>query len=358
MAQDGNAPHRDASPPAAADPYEPLLVLMRRFGATCSPREFYWAVNHAFHAAAAEGYDHMLRDMFVPLWDVWARLLRHLPPVDARPQLRFLDVGCGTGLVGDILTRLCANRVEELTLLDPSAPMLAQCRRKSAAWPFPCRFLEGDLSAAPDHPAFDVITMDSVLHHVVELEAFLRRASDLLDPGGLILTAQDERAESTEDSVFLSRRAGAGAARPLVRRMLRRARNAIRAAARRLGYYRQVPLAAATNEVLLRGGTIRRRMDLDSINAVTDYHITGQPGRLGRGIKLAQLQDWLPGVERMDYFTYAFHGRTWSSLTEEQRRQEEAWLSQGDPHGQTFASAWRKPPAWNHSAGCARRAPC
>ena len=37
-------------------------------------------------------------------------------------------------------------------------------------------------------------------------------------------------------------------------------------------------------------------MDLESIWAVTDFHVPGQPGAFGAGIRLDNLRDWL-GIE-------------------------------------------------------------
>ena len=90
------------------DVYQPLQALMKQYGAEGSPKEFYWAVNTAYHTAESAVYDQMHLDMFEELPPIWDWLANHLPTEPAR--LGFLDVGCGTGQVGMNLERICPDR--------------------------------------------------------------------------------------------------------------------------------------------------------------------------------------------------------------------------------------------------------
>jgi len=328
---------------AEAAAYEPLRVLMNRFGARCTPQEFYWAVNRAYHAAESLVYDDCHADLFESLGVVWQRLLGHMPAAAGKARLEVLDVGCGTGLVAEMLAANCPDRVGRLMLLDPCGGMLEQCRRKSNSWPFECDYHEGDVFSLGANARFDVITANSVLHHVVELRRFCVRLAELLRPGGVLLTAQDERRGAAGDRVLRRRRAGAAASGSCFARSARRTRRLLGSLARRMRIYRRwSPLAAAVSGPLLEQGVIRRAMDLASINAVVDFHISGQPGALGRGIDPAELKDWLTGLSLRDYFTYAFRGLAFSLLTQTEQKQELTWLAQADAHGAVFASAWRK----------------
>jgi len=188
------------------DSYEMFRPLMDYFGAVCSPKEFYWAVNDALHAAEAAIYDDRHSSMFVEERYVWERLFSYLP--DTPKQLQFLDVGCGTGLVGHFASLHCSERVNHMTLLDPSASMLDRIRERASQWPFETTIQHGDIDALNSQPLYDVVTINSVLHHVVELDAFVNKVQGLIKPGGLLLTGQDPRAqhEIRSDVILRGRR--------------------------------------------------------------------------------------------------------------------------------------------------------
>jgi SAM-dependent methyltransferase len=117
-------------------------------------------------------------------------ILRRLP---ARRR-RALDVGCGVGL---LLSRL-RGRFDEVLGVDADAAMAAVSAERFA----------GDPSVGVRHArfedvdgSFDTITMVAVLHHM-PLEAALRHASELLEPGGRLLVVGLARAESLTDFIW------------------------------------------------------------------------------------------------------------------------------------------------------------
>jgi SAM-dependent methyltransferase len=322
---------------ADIDPYLPLLNLMRKYGAAGSPRDFYWAVNDAFHSEEAAEYDTVHVDMFMGAGTLWKRLLSHLPPEPA--GLRVLDVGCGTGLVGSMLAEFAAERVGGLVCLDPNREMLARARTRSAGWPFPTRFVRDHASTLPAGEVFDVLTVNSVMHHIVELDAFFAGVRRALRPGGVLLTAQDTRAESRRDPVFGGR--ARAAARQRRGHMAMRLRRAVGAAARRVLRRPYIdPLARRTSQRLMERGVIARPMPSPAVWAVTDFHVPGLEGGHGKGFEREALGAAL-GFEPLDWFTYQFRGVNLARLTDAERAEEAAWLAAGDPHGELFASAWR-----------------
>ena len=114
-------------------------------------------------------------------------ILRQLP---ARRR-RALDVGCGAGL---LLSRL-RGRFDEVLGVDADAAMAAVSAERFAGDPAVsvrhARFEEVD-------GAFDTISMIAVLHHL-PLEAALRHASELLEPGGRLLVVGLARADTVTD---------------------------------------------------------------------------------------------------------------------------------------------------------------
>lgn len=333
----------NASDQAKDSAYDALIPLMNQFGATCTPKEFYWAVNRTFHAAESKNYDSIHAEMFAEEEAVWNRLVQTLP--ESPEKLTVLDIGCGTGLVGGFLARFCAERIGKIHLLDPSAEMLGQAREKSANWPFDCAFHEGDIHAA-DIPAVDVATINSVMHHVVELESLLQRVQSVLNPGGVFLTSQDPRADAATDPVLADRRASLPAFqsdKPALRqRIIKSCKNTARDLALRLGLRKQASIRAALNESLLSEGVIEKPIDMQSVWAVTDFHVPGQTGGFGHGIDTQDMRRWMPGMQVQLVLTYHFHDTRWKDLSTAQRQQETRWLEANDQHGRQFASSWRK----------------
>lgn len=99
----------------------------------------------------------------------------------AGPQRRFsraLDLGCGTGLMGEQL-RPVADRLDGVDL---SPGMLMKARRKNLY----DSLGEADITAiAPSPQAYDLVTAADVLNYVGDLEAILLSVAAMLVPGGL-----------------------------------------------------------------------------------------------------------------------------------------------------------------------------
>jgi ubiquinone/menaquinone biosynthesis C-methylase UbiE len=314
-------------------PYEPLRVLMDRFGALGDPERFYWEVNDAYHASEASAYDDLHAGLFSGGAPLWRRLLRSLDPA---ARVHVLDVGSGTGNVPSHLARLAPDRIREVTLLDPSTRMLARSRAKAPGWPFPSEFVEGDVRAVAGR-RFDVMTISSVLHHVVDLDGLADAARRLLPSGGLLLTMADPRGDAASDEV-LRRRKARSSARHALRTLLGIGGRVLSG----LGLHRPTVQSRATNELLRERGVVTRTMDAASIYAVTDFHVPGQPGGLGHGFSRDGLRSLLHGFELVDWFTYEYHGAPWHLLDEAERRRELEWFAADDGHGALFASAWRR----------------
>jgi ubiquinone/menaquinone biosynthesis C-methylase UbiE len=123
--------------------------LMERFGVTCSAEQFYWHVNDAYHTVEAAEYDHLHASMFKILDEIWMRALTQLP--EGQQKLRVLDVGSGTGLVGELLNRLVPDRIESLTCVEPNKAMIQQAKLKASKWRFQTTFVNGDLASITTH---------------------------------------------------------------------------------------------------------------------------------------------------------------------------------------------------------------
>lgn len=321
--------------------YDVLRPLMVRFGATCPPEEFYWAVNKAYHAAESKRYDAIHSDMYAEEEMVWKRLLGMLP--SAPETLMFLDIGCGTGLVGHFVSDICPNRVGAMHLLDPSREMLDVVGEKARAWPFETVLHHGDILSMPKDHLFNVVTINSVLHHVVDLPPFLARVESLLQPGGLLVTAHDPRQGAENDPVCRQRKATVNKGKDQRPSLVRRLRRLIAPPIKKmLRIERHDALTQATNKPLLDAGIITKALDNKSIWGITDFHVPNQPGNFGQGLEPEKIASLMPSMKLQETLTYHFYDVSWSSLTKEQQQQEEQWWNTCDTHGSEMALVWKR----------------
>ena len=267
--------------------------------------------------------------MFSSLLPKWQRLAAPLANFPRR-SLRWLDVGCGTGLVGANLAVLLGSRISQGVLVDPSHAMVAECEKRAREWPFETRFLAGTIADLPESSSYDLVTVNSVLHHVVELRAFCRRLADLVGSGGYLITCHDMAGEFLLDLMLRGKRMKRSLSvqsirnrlagwlpRPLVSR-LKRLTKLWPGSGRRQGeppvdWQAEVleansatAVVDATNRRLLENATIAVPLSAMEIWAVTDFQNPGQPGNFGKGIRLDFLKACVRPLRLDDYFTYEF----------------------------------------------------
>lgn len=131
-----------------------------------------YADYHARDGGNEESWDRLMRRVFREAAD----LLCATPGVSGTP--RVLDVGCGFGGFVDLMR----TRGWDAEGLDPSPSVVKAATRKDR------RVRLGTLEDfSADHGAYDAVTMFYVLEHLPDPMGALRRAGDLLVPGGTLL---------------------------------------------------------------------------------------------------------------------------------------------------------------------------
>jgi 2-polyprenyl-6-hydroxyphenyl methylase / 3-demethylubiquinone-9 3-methyltransferase len=104
--------------------------------------------------------------------------------------LRFLDVGCGGGLVAEPLCRLGA----DVVAIDPSVTNIEVARRHAAEDNLAIDYRATTAEAlAESGETFDVVTMLEVVEHVTDVPSFVSACCGLVKPGGLIIAATINR---------------------------------------------------------------------------------------------------------------------------------------------------------------------
>ncbi|MCB9476492.1 MAG: methyltransferase domain-containing protein [Deltaproteobacteria bacterium] len=117
-------------------------------------------------------YDRFQRERSQPFYDLVAML-------DARPGMRVLDLGCGTGnLTNDLHMRLGARQTIGI---DTSAAMLETRMRLKAQG---LELRRDDISTFADDEPFDLIFSNAALHWVDDHPDLFARYAKMLAPGG------------------------------------------------------------------------------------------------------------------------------------------------------------------------------
>jgi tRNA (cmo5U34)-methyltransferase len=121
---------------------------------------------------------------------------------DLPPDASILCVGAGTGT--EILTLAARRPHWRFTAVEPSAPMLEVCRRRTAEMGLEsrCGFHEGFLDSLPPTNSFDAATSLLVSQFILDRNARAQFFSDIgsrLQKGGLLISA-DLASDTASDS--------------------------------------------------------------------------------------------------------------------------------------------------------------
>lgn len=155
------------------------------------------ALNRIYYDVEAAQYDERHPEVIEGDADWWSsrtgRLVAELRPAGGAGRgLAILDLGCGTGFVSGLLSRY-VGAGDLIVGLDQSEGMLARARAKAnGAAGVSCHFQRGDAAQLPlASGRFDMVTVNSFLHHVFDYAAVLREIDRVLRPGGYLLLAHE-----------------------------------------------------------------------------------------------------------------------------------------------------------------------
>jgi predicted TPR repeat methyltransferase len=104
------------------------------------------------------------------------------------PDTKILDVGCGTGLSGEALTKVGYTNIDGI---DPSAEMLAVAKRKGV-YKQAIHMQGDDMDIAPGH--YDVIACIGVIGVGAAPVSLLDTVMDLLPSGGKLVLSYNDKA--------------------------------------------------------------------------------------------------------------------------------------------------------------------
>ncbi|MGE3801149.1 MAG: class I SAM-dependent methyltransferase [Candidatus Kapaibacterium sp.] len=156
-------------------------------------------VNELFHDLTSEQYQRdvegeMLQTEGKRWRSVWEEFISKLP--EYQQGIHLVDIGTGTGFVPLSIVRYLSKN-DHLTCSDVSRDILNLAQKNLAAISTQASIDFVKLSTeAPfrlpfAETQFNVVTMNSVLHHLKETSAFLDEINRILKPGGLLVIGHE-----------------------------------------------------------------------------------------------------------------------------------------------------------------------
>ncbi len=251
-------------------------------------------VNELFHDLEGEEYAGVHPEIFEQEKRRWENILATCLPSSSAPRT-FLDVGSGTGFVGERL--MSHMRTGDMFICaDISAKMLNICAEKFAALRPNITLQTAKMSSEaipiPDE-SVDVLTMNSVLHHMPDSHRFLLECARVLKPGGLLFIGHEPNKRFFQSNSFLPAQASLFhhlAPRKLLVRIVRA-----------LGIYKATtahhsdPFLQHINEVLVREKLIEQPLTHADLSRLLDVHSPTAGGlRREEGFDPLSVLDSLP----------------------------------------------------------------
>jgi 2-polyprenyl-6-hydroxyphenyl methylase / 3-demethylubiquinone-9 3-methyltransferase len=119
-----------------------------------------------------------------------ARFGRDPKRLDCLQGLRVLDIGCGGGILSEPLARLGATVVG----IDPADANIEVARRHAEEGGLAVDYRATTAEALADAgERFDIVLAMEVVEHVADVGLFVRRAAEMVRPGGLMVAATINR---------------------------------------------------------------------------------------------------------------------------------------------------------------------
>jgi ubiquinone/menaquinone biosynthesis C-methylase UbiE len=156
------------------------------------PTTFVLRVNEIYHDLENTAYSQKHPEIFLEEKDRWINLLSRIITPNHKP-LTIVDIGSGTGFVSLQISTLLSP-LDNLIVSDLSQGMLDACMAALAKTGCLCTItplkLNG-LTIGLEDRSVDIMTMNSVLHHIPDISSFFAEAKRILKPEGLIIIGHE-----------------------------------------------------------------------------------------------------------------------------------------------------------------------
>ena len=147
-------------------------------------------VNELFHDFTNQDYEKITySEMLIKEKERWDRTKKFF---DNKNPLRILDIGTGTGFVPLVIGKFL-KASDEFICTDVSRNMLNLTREKlkREKFKFTFKFLKLDNSIRLKRNSIDIITVNSVLHHIPNTKSFLKEIDGILKKNGILIIGHE-----------------------------------------------------------------------------------------------------------------------------------------------------------------------
>lgn len=254
--------------------------------------------NELYFALAEEDYDFSHKEILILEMPRWKRIIKYFLKDFLNKEI-ILDVGCGTGFVATVFCPYLTKN-SKFICLDISQSMLGQCKSNLKDKNFQCELIYEIYSGL--HLPFadnsiDILTLNSVLHHILSTEPFLKEINRVLRKGGYLLIGHESNERFYKNRVIWT-----------IYRILYVLYNpsSIRNILQRRGFSvfggnsmpkEQDKVTEKINEVLLSEGLISEKLSKFEINKIIEIHSI-------RGFDMLDLNSKLKGFKLIYFETY------------------------------------------------------
>lgn len=294
--------------------------------------ELVEAANKAFHLSEAEIYDQGHPEI------TWCEKSRWVDFADTylknhSDSIRLLDIGAGTGFVGKVLSQYLKEG-DEYVASDLSEAMLEEAKKNLQAVPFRVTAHASPAERQPhDNGVFDIVTINSALHHFPHPEEVVTEAYRVLKPGGVLAVMHEPNVRFFRHGFFrfLAKGASIFAAR------FEKDKSGLR----KPDY---TPVYEKTNAELLRLGLIDAPLPPGEIQALVDVHSPTTRGRFEvKGFDpLSWSQLVFGGLSVESFTTYNYLGKVDPTLALWRRTLEYIFSHLTPSRGALFVFVARK----------------
>ena len=160
--------------------------------------------NELYFNLVGGDYEHSTNEIIILEPPRWKAMMEGLIPAMPVKKRIILDVGSGSGFVGTVLCPHL-NEKDEFICLDVSSKMLDECKLNLDSKGFNCKlaYKQYDGTRLPfENESVDIITLNSVLHHIFNHDVFLKEAGRALKKGGYLIIGHEANSKFYKNKVI------------------------------------------------------------------------------------------------------------------------------------------------------------
>ena len=268
-------------------------------------------INEIFHDIEGKEYQEKHEDIFTGEALRWQKHAERYFQSYKKP-ITVLDIGTGTGFI-PINTAKYLSENDTFICSDISEEMLTVSQKNIKSKNFKCNFkfkkLDGNTIGIN---SATIITMNSVVHHIPNLETFFTEIGKIIEPEGRIIIGHEPNKLFYTEKVLLNKY--------LFFQTFSSPKKFITKLARITGIYyilkKAVKNKANTNkivsqinDILTKEGLITQELTKNDINKMIDYHSPSAGSKIDKtkGLDIEDLRKkYLPNFETEYFETYNF----------------------------------------------------